>query len=80
MGLTPELWANESLALLEESMAVAKLIHCDFSSLVSSYADTINTRSPVAFSTKRKPQFDSPVNLWREYETTAQRPTATNWI
>jgi hypothetical protein len=80
MGLIPELWATESLAILEETMGVTNLVHRDFSPMVASHADVVNTRRPAAFSTKRKPQFDSPVNLWHEYKTTTQEPTLTNWI
>lgn len=77
-SLIPELWANETIALLEESVAVEKICRRDFSPLVA--RDVVITHRPVAFSTKRKPQFDSPVNLWREYKTTAQEPASTNWI
>ena len=70
---TPELWENEALAILEENMVMANLAHRDFSPLV-------NIRRSSEFSTKRKAQSDIAVNPWREYETTAQGPTLTNWI
>ena len=80
MAPIPELWANESLTILEENMVATKLIHRDFSPQIASHGDAVNTHKLVAFSTKRKPQFDSPVNLWQAYKTTAQEPTPTNWI
>jgi len=61
-ALIPELWAQESLAILEENMVMANLVHRDFSSLVASYGDVVNTRRPSEFSTKRKAQSDSVVN------------------
>jgi len=61
-ALIPELWANESLAILEENMVMANLVHRDFSPLVASYGDFVNTRRPSEFSTKRKAQSDSVVS------------------
>lgn len=61
-ALIPELWANESLAILEENMVMANLVHRDFSPLVASYGDVVNTRRPSEVSTKRKSQADSVVS------------------
>jgi hypothetical protein len=61
-ALIPELWANESLAILEENMVMANLVHRDFSPLVASFGDVVNTRRPSEFVTKRKTQSDSVVN------------------
>jgi hypothetical protein len=61
-ALIPELWAQESLAILEENMVMANLVHKDFSPLVASYGDVVNTRRPSEFSTKRKAQADAVVN------------------
>jgi len=61
-ALIPELWANESLAILEENMVMANLVHRDFSSQVASFGDVVNTRRPSEFSTKRKAQADAVVN------------------
>jgi hypothetical protein len=61
-ALIPELWANESLAILEENMVMANLVHRDFSPLVASYGDVVNTRRPSEFSTRRKAQSDSVDN------------------
>jgi hypothetical protein len=58
-ALIPELWANESLAILEENMVMANLVHRDFSPLVSSFGDVVNTRRPGEFKTRRKSQSDS---------------------
>ena len=61
-ALIPELWANESLAILEENMVMANLVHRDFSPLVASYGDVVNTRRPSEFGTRRKAQSDSVQN------------------
>jgi hypothetical protein len=61
-ALIPELWANESLAILEENMVMANLVHRDFSPLVASFGDVVNTRRPSEFSTKRKSQSDPVVS------------------
>lgn len=61
-ALIPELWANESLAILEENMVMANLVHRDFSPLVASFGDVVNTRRPSEFSTKRKAQADAVVS------------------
>ena len=61
-ALIPELWANESLAILEENMVMANLVHRDFSPLVASYGDVVNTRRPSEFNTRRKAQSDSVEN------------------
>lgn len=68
-ALVPEIWAQESLAILEENMVIANLVHRDFSPLVASYGDVVNTRRPSEFSTKRKTASDSVVS---------QDATATN--
>ena len=42
----PQLWANESIAILEENMVIGNLVHRDFENTVASYGDTVNTRKP----------------------------------
>jgi len=54
----PELWANESVAILVENMVVANLIHRDFSPLVANFGDVVNTRKPAEFTAKRKVDTD----------------------
>lgn len=61
-ALIPEIWAQESLAILEENMVMANLVHRDFSPLVASYGDVVNTRRPSEFTTRRKAQSDSVDN------------------
>lgn len=56
---TPELWANESIALLEENMVMGNLVHRDFEPLVQQYGDVVNTRKPGEFDAKRKTNEDS---------------------
>jgi hypothetical protein len=65
----PELWANESIAILEENMVIGNLVHRDFSTVIASYGDTVNTRKPGEFKAMRKTSADS---------VTVQATTATN--
>lgn len=65
----PEVWAQESLMILENELVAAHLIHRDFSDEVAAYGDVVNTRKPATFTTKRKVDGDSVV---------AQDATATN--
>lgn len=61
-ALVPEIWAQESLAILEENMVMARLVHRDFSPLVANFGDVVNTRRPSEFSTKRKAASDTVVS------------------
>jgi len=65
----PEMWANESIAILVENMVAANLVYRDFDNLVARYGDVINTRKPTAFTAKRKADYD---------DVTIQEPDATN--
>ncbi len=58
-ALSPEMWAMESLAILEENMVMARLVHRDFSPIVAEYGDVVNTRRPGTFQSKRKTDTDS---------------------
>lgn len=50
----PELWAQETLALLEENMVIGRLVYTDFEDEIKSFGDTVNTRKPGEFTAKRK--------------------------
>jgi hypothetical protein len=50
----PERWAQEGLAILEENMVVANLVHRDFEEEVKDYGDVVNTRRPGSFQIRRK--------------------------
>jgi hypothetical protein len=50
----PELWAQESVAILVENMVVANLVHTDFSSEVANFGDLVHTRKPAEFTAQRK--------------------------
>lgn len=56
---TPEVWANESLAILEENMVIGNLVHRDFEDEVASFGDIVNTRRPGEFAAKRKTHNDN---------------------
>lgn len=46
----PELWAEESLIVLENTLVVANLVHRNFENVVAQQGDTIHTRRPSLFS------------------------------
>jgi len=55
----PELWANESVAILVENMVIANLIHRDFSPLIANFGDIVHTRKPAEFTAVRKTNADN---------------------
>jgi hypothetical protein len=61
-ALIPELWAREGLAILEENMVMARLVHRDFSNEIANFGDVVNTRRPGTFTAKRKTDTDDVVN------------------
>lgn len=68
-ALIPQLWANESLLILEEEMVMAPLVHRDFSDEVADFGETVHTRRPGEFVGVRKTAND-PVSV--------QAATSTN--
>ncbi len=68
-ALVPALWAQESLAILEENMVAANLVHRDFEPIVAKYGDIVHTRRPGEFVATRKALTDS---------VTVQDATATD--
>lgn len=65
----PEVWAQESLMILEANMVAANLIHRDFESDIASFGDVVNTRKPTAFTAQRKKDTE---------DVTIQDATSTN--
>jgi hypothetical protein len=65
----PEVWAAESLAILEENMVIGNLVYREFSDDVQDYGDTVNTRRPNEYTAKRKGAND---------DVTVQDSNATN--
>jgi hypothetical protein len=65
----PEVWAQESLMVLENSMVAANLVHRDFSNEIASFGDVVNTRKPGTFTATRKGNTD---------DVTDQDASATN--
>lgn len=55
----PELWAQESLAILEENIVAAALVHRDFQDEIKDFGDVVHTRRPGEFTAKRKTNDDS---------------------
>jgi hypothetical protein len=58
-ALIPEVWANMGLAILEENMVAAQLVHRDFSDEVANFGDVVNTRRPGQFNIRRKGDNDT---------------------
>ena len=54
----PEVWAQEGLLLLENSMVAANLVHRDFENSIANFGDVVNTRLPANFVGKRKVDSD----------------------
>jgi len=50
----PEVWAAESLMVLEAEMVTAQLVHRNFSKEIAQQGDVVNTRRPAKFTAKRK--------------------------
>lgn len=50
----PEVWAQESLMVLEENMVAGNLVHRDFEDDIADFGDVVNTRKPGKFEAKRK--------------------------
>jgi hypothetical protein len=57
-ALIPEVWSNMGLAILEENMVAAALVHRDFSREVAEFGDVVNTRRPGQFKIRRKGDTD----------------------
>ena len=53
-GFIPELWAAEGLAILQENMVIANLVHRDFENEIRQFGDVVNTRRPGNFQIRRK--------------------------
>lgn len=65
----PEVWAAESLMILEANMIAGNLVHRDFSPEIAQFGDVVNTRRPNEFEMKRKVDDD---------DVTIQDASATN--
>jgi hypothetical protein len=57
----PELWANESLAILVENLIAGSLVYRDFENTLQNYGDVVNVRRPGEFVAKRKTNADNVV-------------------
>jgi hypothetical protein len=61
-AFVPEVWAQESLMILENNMVATNLVHRDFSNQIAQFGDVVNTRKPGSFTAKRKGQDDDVVD------------------
>lgn len=53
-AFVPEIWAQESLMILEANLVLGNLVHRDFQNEIQQYGDVVNTRRPAKFTAKRK--------------------------
>ncbi len=53
-ALVPELWAQEALLVLDNSLVAAQLINRDYENIVADFGDVINLNRPGRFSAVRK--------------------------
>lgn len=58
-AFVPEIWAQEGLMLLENSMVAGNLVHRDFENQIAQFGDIVNTRLPANFVGKRKTDADA---------------------
>ncbi len=72
-ALIPQLWAQESLAILEENMIAANLINRDFEPVLAKFGDIVHTRRPGEFVGARKTNAD-PVTIQDVTSTDVQVP------
>jgi hypothetical protein len=54
----PEVWANESVAILLENMIASSMVHRDFENELAKFGDLVHTRKPAEFVAKRKTKSD----------------------
>lgn len=57
-ALIPEIWSREALLTLMSNTIMVQLVHRDFSNLVASEGDVVNTSRPADFSGLRKTDAD----------------------
>lgn len=55
----PEVWANESLMILQDNLIAANLVKRDFQPMVARMGDTVNTRAISTFVANRKVNSDN---------------------
>lgn len=57
----PEMWANESIAILVENMVAGNLVYRDFENVLKGYGDVVNVPKPGELEAKRKTNADNVV-------------------
>ena len=65
----PEVWAQESLMILEANMVMPHLVNRNFENEIAMFGDVVNTRQPAKFTAARKIDTD---------DVTVQDAVATN--
>jgi hypothetical protein len=75
----PELWAQESVQLLNENMIVGGLVHRDFEPLLAEYGDTVHTRRPAESKIKRRTDDTTASTLIQSTSSTDVPVTLNLW-
>jgi hypothetical protein len=57
-ALVPEVWAQEALMILENTMVMGNLVYRDFEDKLAEYGDVVNAHRPASFTMKRKTDDD----------------------
>lgn len=71
----PELWAQESLMVLEENLVMGNLVYRDFENTIQEFGDVVNTRRPGKFYATRKIDGDTTV---KQASTAVKVPVILN--
>jgi len=57
-ALSPEMWAQESLMVLEANMVACNLVYREFQNEIAKFGDVVNADKPGSFTMKRKTDGD----------------------
>lgn len=68
-AFVPEIWAAESLLILENNVVASQLVHRNFENKIQQFGDVVNTRLKGEFTSRRKTDED---------DVTIQNAKATN--
>jgi len=71
----PEIWARESLMVLQNHNVMAPLVHRNFESEVAQYGDVVRTRRPDVFTAADL--VNGVVNLQADHDSTSTPPSNT---
>ena len=76
----PEIWAQESVAILIENMGVTNLVHRDFQNEVAKFGDLVHTRQPGQFKVKRRSDSTVAANMPQAATATDIQVPLNQWF